>query len=56
MNAEKVNSVEKKITFAVGKIKQYMPIKLVFTSWSFSKGETHCSEVKYMEEDEDACS
>ena len=45
-----------KITFAVGRITQYMPIKLVFTLWSLNKGETRCSKLKYIEENEDAYS
>ena len=59
MNTNKVNSVEKKnekITFAVGRITQYMTIKLVFTLWSFNKVETRCSKLKYIEENEDAYS
>ena len=63
MNTDKVNLVEKnkkkkKITFAVGRITQYMPIKLVFTLWlwSLNKGEMRCSKLKYMEENEDAYS
>ena len=57
MNTDKVNSVEeKKITFAVGRITQYMPIKFVFTLWSLNKGETRCSKLKYIEENEDAYS
>ena len=59
MNTDKVNLVEKnkkikKITFAVGRITQYMPIKLVFAMWSLNKGETRCSKLKYIEENEDA--
>ena len=45
-----------KITFAAGRITQYMPIKLVFTLLSLNKGETRCSELKYIEENEDAYS
>ena len=56
MNTDKVNSVEKKIIFAVGRITQYMPIKLVFTLWSLNKCETRCSKLKYVEENEDAYS
>ena len=56
MNTDKVNSVEKKITFAVGRITQDMPIKLIFTFWALNKGEAHCSKLKYREENEDAYS
>ena len=56
MNIDKTNSVEKKITFAVTRITQYMPIKLVFTLWFLNKGETRYSKLKYIEENEDAYS
>ena len=51
-----IHLIKKKITFAVGRITEYMPIKLVFTSWSLNKGETRCSKLKYVEENEDAYS
>ena len=56
MNTDKVNSVEKKITFAVSRITQYMPIKLVFALWFLNKGETRRSKLEYIEENEDAYS
>ena len=56
MNTDKVDSVEKKITFAVDRITQYMPIMLLFTLWSLNKGETRGSKLKYVEENEDAFS
>ena len=43
-----------KITFAVGRITQYMPIKLVFILSSLNNGETRCSNLKYIEENEEA--
>ena len=45
-----------KITFAVGRITQYMPVKLVFTLCSLNKGETHCAKLKYIGGNEDAYS
>ena len=62
MNTDKVNLVGKKnlkkITFVVGRITQYMAIKLVFTLWlwSLNKGEMHSSKLQNMEENEDASS